>query len=78
MGNSSAKPGPGLRLLAPLVGVRLLLMHVLLMRSDWLACASPSWINYGIADCSETAAAAARQSSRAAAAAATVLAPLSD
>ncbi len=35
MGHNSAKPGSGLRLLPPLVEVRLLLMHVLLMRSDW-------------------------------------------
>ena len=51
MGNSSAKPGSGLRLLAPLVEVRLLLMHVLLMRSDWLILQA-SWINYRIPDCS--------------------------
>ncbi len=51
MGHGCAKPGSALRLRRSLAGVRFPLMHVLLMRSDWLLHARPSWINYGIRGC---------------------------
>lgn len=46
MGQSVAKPGSELSPQYPLAELRLRFLRVLLMLSDWLACASPSWINY--------------------------------